>query len=125
MNALPKPVAANCEADHYYLLNNYNPGYFGNGSVDTTDTFAIPPVPTNSIANVSLSGEISVRWYGKGYNQYVQDPNDPTNVYCNICNPFQYQTAIMANETVREQVLKDTFDFYTALQAASFRLCRS
>ena len=38
-----------CEAGHYYLLNNYNPGYFGNGNNAFTDTnanntvFTIPP----------------------------------------------------------------------------------
>ena len=117
LKALPKPVAANCEDGHYYLLNNYNPGYFGNGTVDTTDTFTIPPVPTPSIGNVLLAAGVSFRWYGEGFTQYAADPADPTNVYCNICNPFQYQTSIMANETVRDQVLKDTTEFYTDLQA--------
>ena len=117
LKALPKPIAHGCEAGHYYLLNNYNPGYFGDGSVDTTDTFAIPPVPTNSIGNVLLAAGVSFKWYGEGYTDYIQNPNSPTNVYCNICNPFQYQTSIMANETVREQVLRDTTDFYTGLQA--------
>lgn len=117
LQALPKPVAPNCDDGHYYLLNNYNPGYFGNGTVDTTDTFAIPPVPTNSIGNVLLAGQVSFSWFGEGYSDYVQDPAAATNVYCNICNPFQYQTSIMTNETVREQVLKDTTDFYTDLQA--------
>nr|WP_294521221.1 alkaline phosphatase family protein [uncultured Rhodopila sp.] len=119
LKALPKPVAANCDPDRYYLLNNYNPGYYGDGSVaDTTlNPFTIPPVPTNSIANVLLSAEVSFAWFGEGYNDYVQDPNAATNVYCNICNPFQYQTSIMTNETVREQVVKDTSDFYTDLQA--------
>ncbi len=116
LNALPKPVAANCEAGHYYLLNNYNPGYFGNGAVDTTDAFAIPPVPTASIGNVLLAGGVSFRWYGEGYTQYVEDPNGATDVYCNICNPFQYQTSIMTNETVREQVLKDTTELYTNIE---------
>ena len=117
LKARPKPIAHGCEAGHYYLLNNYNPGYFGDGSVDTTDTFAIPPVPTNSIGNVLLAAGVSFKWYGEGYTDYIQNPNSPTNVYCNICNPFQYQTSIMANETVREQVLRDTTDFYTGLQA--------
>nr|WP_294511310.1 alkaline phosphatase family protein [uncultured Rhodopila sp.] len=119
LKALPKPVAANCDPGHYYLLNNYNPGYYGDGSVaDTTlNPYTIPPVPTNSIANVLLSAEVSFAWFGEGYNDYVQDPNAATNVYCNICNPFQYQTSIMTNELIREQVLKDTSDFYTDLQA--------
>jgi phospholipase C len=117
LQALPKAVAPNCEDGHYYLLNNYNPGYFGDGSVDTTDTFAIPPVPTDSIGNVLLAAGVSFSWFGEGYDNYVQDPNASSNVYCNICNPFQYQTSIMTNDTVREQTIKDTADFYTDLQA--------
>lgn len=117
LQALPKPVAMNCEAGHYYLLNNYNPGYFGDGTVDTKDTYTIPPVPTPSIGNVLLAGAVSFRWYGEGWDQYVQNPSASTNVYCNICNPFQYQTSIMTNETIREQVIGDTADLYTALQS--------
>jgi phospholipase C len=113
--ALKTPVSPNCEAGHYYLLNNYNPGYFGDGTVDTKDTFTIPPVPTESIGNVLLAAGVSFTWFGEGYTNYLQDPS--ASVYCNICNPFQYQTSIMTNETVREQAVKDTTDFYSDLQA--------
>jgi phospholipase C len=116
LSALKTPVAPNCEDGHYYLLNNYNPGFFGNGTVNTTDPFTIPPVPADSIGNVLLAAGVSFRWYGEGFAQYAADPNDPANVYCNICNPFQYQTSIMTNEIVRDQVLKDTTEFYTNLQ---------
>ena len=40
---------SDCEAGHYYLLNNYNPGYFGDGTNAYTDTnaanylFTVPP----------------------------------------------------------------------------------
>jgi phospholipase C len=114
--AVKPAIKPNCEHGHYYLLNNYNPGFFGNGTVDTTDEFTIPPVPTASIGNVLLAAGVSFHWYGEGFTQYLGDPNDPTNVYCNICNPFQYQTSIMTNERVRTQVLKDTTEFYTDLQ---------
>ena len=30
-------VKPNCEKGHYYILNNYNPGYFGDGTLDTVD----------------------------------------------------------------------------------------
>ena len=33
------------------------------------------------------------------------------NVYCNICNPFQYQTKFMTDPTLRTQVNKDLTDF--------------
>jgi len=38
LNSLPRPIAPKCDAGHYYLLNNYNPGYFGDGSNAYTDT---------------------------------------------------------------------------------------
>src|SRR5262249_46307717 len=31
LSSLPRPIKPNCEPGHYYLLNNYNPGYFGDG----------------------------------------------------------------------------------------------
>ena len=36
--------------------------------------------------------------------------------YCQICNPFQYATSIMANPTVRAAHVKDTADLITAIQ---------
>ena len=49
LQALPRPIKSNCAPGHYYLLNNYNPGYFGDGSNAYTDQyvyntpFTIPP----------------------------------------------------------------------------------
>ena len=113
LQSLKPNISPNCEATHFYLLNNYNPGFFGDGTVDTTDTFTIPPVPTHSIGDVLLAANVSFHWYGEGFDQYKANPNDPTNVYCNICNPFQYETSIMTNASARAEVLKDTRDFYS------------
>ena len=52
LSSLPRPINPNCEPGHYYLLNNYNPGYFGDGTQrlrrhhqpDQT-VFTIPPSP--------------------------------------------------------------------------------
>ena len=30
-------VKPNCDPGHYYLLNNYNPGYYGDGTNAYTD----------------------------------------------------------------------------------------
>jgi phospholipase C len=113
LQSLKPKIAPNCEPTHYYLLNNYNPGFFGDGTVDATDTFTIPPVPTHSIGDVLLAANVSFHWYGEGFDQYKANPNDPTNVYCNICNPFQYETSIMTNASARDTVLRDTRDFYS------------
>jgi phospholipase C len=116
LQSLKHKIAANCGPQHYYLLNNYNPGFFGDGSVDTTDTFAIPPVTTHSIGDKLYDAHVSVTWFGEGWDQYKANPNDPTNVYCNICNPFQYETSIMTNSALRDSMIKDTKDFYTDVQ---------
>ena len=32
LTSLGRPIDPHCEPGHYYLLNNYNPGYYGNGA---------------------------------------------------------------------------------------------
>ena len=50
-------VDPHCEPNHYYLLNNYNPGWFGNGENAYLDQnpantpFTIPPSSTPSIGD--------------------------------------------------------------------------
>ena len=112
LSSLPYHPQSNCAANTYYLLNNYDPGYLGNGTVNTTTNngFIIPPSPVRNIGDALLEKNISWRYYGEGWNQYVQNPNSDANVYCNICNPFQYSTSIMTNPQVRTEHLKDTTD---------------
>jgi phospholipase C len=106
-------VNPNCEDGHYYLLNNYNPGYLGDGSLNTSE-FTIPPTSTPTIGDELLAHDISWAYYGDQWNRYVADPNgtDPTDLYCNICNPFQYESSIMGNPAVRDAHMKDTIDLY-------------
>ena len=110
-------VNPNCDKDHFYLLNNYNPGYLGDGSLDTSE-FTIPPSSTATIGDELLAHDISWRYYGDQWNRYVADPNgtDPTDVYCNICNPFQYASSIMGNDAIRTSHIKDTIDLYNDIQ---------
>jgi phospholipase C len=117
-------VDPHCEIGHYYLLNNYNPGYFGNGNNAFTDTssdntvFTIPPSSTPSIGDELLDRGISWKYYGDQWDNYVPDPyqlnygaiGKGTDEYCNICNPFQYETRIMANADIRTAHMQDTND---------------
>jgi phospholipase C len=126
LQALPHPVDPHCEVGHYYLLNNYNPGYFGNGNNAFTDTsknntvFTIPPSSTRSIADSLLESQISWKYYGDQWDNYVPDPYQlnygaigaKTDEYCNICNPFQYDTSIMAVGDVRTAHIQDTKNLY-------------
>ncbi len=61
-------------------MNNYNPGYFGNGKRAYTDQnpantpFTIPPSSTPSIGDVLNASNISWKYYGDQWNNYVNDP---------------------------------------------------
>ena len=39
-----------------------------------------------------------------------------TDEYCNICNPFQYDTSIMANAAVRTAHIQDTANLYSDIK---------
>src|SRR5258708_1427760 len=122
LDQLPYHPKANCAANAYYLLNNYNPGYNGDGTVNTS-TFTIPPSPVRTIADTMLEKNVSWKYYGEGWNTFVSAP--ATSVYCNICNPFLYETAIMTNPALVKAHLQDTSDLYAdiahgTLPAVSF-----
>jgi phospholipase C len=67
-------VKPNCDKGHYYLLNNYNPGYYGDGTVASGE-FTIPPTSTRTIGDELLDNHISWRYYGENWNTYVADPS--------------------------------------------------
>jgi phospholipase C len=131
--SLKTPIKPNCEAGHYYLLNNYNPGYFGNGNNAYTDTnanntvFTIPPSSVPSIGDDLIKNNVSWKYYGDQWNNYVPDPyqlnygaiGKDTDEYCNICNPFQYDTSIMADASVRTAHIQDTTNLYADIKAGT------
>lgn len=126
LQSLPRPIDAHCEAGRYYLLNNYNPGYFGDGTNAFTDTdkrntvFTIPPSSVPSIADRLNEKKISWKYYGDDWNRYLKDPYQVdyhavganADGYCNICNPFQYDTSIMADPAMRAAHIQDTENLY-------------
>ncbi|HEV2288071.1 MAG TPA: alkaline phosphatase family protein [Candidatus Acidoferrales bacterium] len=115
--SLARPINPNCQAGNYYLLNNYNPGYYGDGTVAFGDpkgmVFTVPPSPVRTIGDDLLAANISWKYYGDGWNNYVADQYNPNNTYCNICNFEQYATSIMTNAAVRTAHLQDTANLYT------------
>jgi phospholipase C len=110
-------VDPNCEDGHYYLLNNYSPGYLSDGTVNN-DQFAVPPSSLRNIGDSLMERGISWRYYGDSFNRNVVDAagTDPLDDYCDICNPFQYATSIMADAEVRTEHLKDTADLYSDIE---------
>ncbi len=126
LSSLPYKVNPMCDPGHFYLLNNYNPGYYGNGVVASTDTsagntvFTVPPSTVRNIGDALLEKNISWKYYGDQWNEYKANPDgnyvDPTDEYCNICNFFQYSTSIMTNPAVVSAHLQDTVDLYNDIQ---------
>jgi phospholipase C len=113
LSSLERPVPSRCDRGHYYLLNNYAPGYFGDGSVNH-DPLAIPPSTLRTIAEPLAERHIPFAYYGDQWNRYLADPTyaNPLTNYCDICNFFQYSTAVMTNPQARAEHLKDTTDLY-------------
>ncbi|MFZ0731640.1 MAG: alkaline phosphatase family protein [Candidatus Sulfotelmatobacter sp.] len=127
--SLSTPINPNCEAGHYYLLNNYNPGYFGNGTNAYNDiddpeqtVFTIPPSTLRNVGDELNEKGISWAYYGDQWNAYKKNPDlnyvVPWNTYCNICNFFQYSTSIMRSTSSRAN-LQDTTDLYAAIHSGT------
>ena len=135
LNNLPYAAEPNCAPATYYMLDNSNPGFLPNGALANAEG-GIPPSPVRTIGDSLIAANISWAYYGGSYNAAVNLSNDavkagstnftafalsdPANAvgvaYCQICNPFQYATSIMANPAVRTAHIKDTSDLITAIQ---------
>ncbi|MBV8551895.1 MAG: phosphoesterase [Acidobacteriaceae bacterium] len=115
LKSLERPVPSNCQSGRYYLVNNYNPGYNGDGTLGILySPFTIPPTSVRHIGDELLEKNISFKYYGEGWDLFVTDPAfaNPYNQYCNICNPFQYSTSIMSSPTLRQEHINDLRAFY-------------
>ena len=108
LQSLKRPIDPRCEDGHYYLLNNYGPGYNPNGSLNT-GTFVIPPSSVRHIGDALTEKNISYTYYGGHWDRAVQGA---VNAYCTICNPFEYATDIMTNQGQRDAHLADTLKLH-------------
>jgi acid phosphatase len=108
LNTLSYQVADLCAPGHYYLLNNYNPGYNVDGSLNTS-TFTVPPQNSLPTIGDELSANgISWGYFGEGYDNGNPGPN-----YCGICDPMQYSSSIMTDPTKRANIQHGLDDFDT------------
>jgi len=114
LQALNPPISPRCTSGAFYLLNNYDPGYNGDGSLNTFTPFVIPPTSQPHIGDVLNAAGVSYTYFGAGWDLYVTDPTEsnPYDRYCTICNPFQYASDVMTNATQREAHIQDTNNLY-------------
>lgn len=126
LGALPYKTPNVCQTGAYYLVNNYNPGYTGNGApapLNTTNssgtavpTFTVPPTTQNNIGLLLTKHNVSWKYYGEGWDGGQEDGEAGT--FCNICDPFLYSTQIMTNPTLRANN-QDIGQLYSDIQSNS------
>jgi len=136
LSDLPYAAEPNCQPNHFYMLNNTNPAFLPNGAL--AGGSSLPPSPVRTIGDALIEKQISWAYYGGAYNDAVAlsdtavaaNPTSPNLgaaavanpahalgvAYCQICNPFQYATSIMADPAIRTAHIKDTSDLITAIK---------
>jgi phospholipase C len=127
LESLPYDPKPNCEKTHFYMINNNNPGFLPDGTVDTAGIAkggSIPPSNVRTIGEGLNDEGISWAYYGGAYNaavnlQHNPGSKDPTVLigaaYCNICNFESYSNAIMGDPAQRAAHIKDATDFFAAM----------
>ena len=127
LKSLPYDPKPNCEARHFYMVNNDSPGFLPDGTVDTAGIAkggSVPPSNVRTIGEALNDKGISWAYYGGAYNAAValqHNPNttDPTvlvgGAYCNICNFESYTNAIMGDPAQLAAHIKDATDFFSAV----------
>jgi phospholipase C len=122
LQSLKRPVNANCVKGNYYLVNNYNPGFSGDGTLTSQlSPFTIPPTSQKSIGDDLVAHNVPFKYYGENWDLYVTDPTESNTFdeYCNICNPFQYQTQFMGSQATREKYIADTTQLYADIDTGN------
>lgn len=115
LQSLKHPIKPNCVKGDYYLVNNYNPGYNGDGTLASQlSPYTIPPTSQKSIGDDLVAHHVPFKYFGEDWDLYVTDPTESNTFdeYCNICNPFQYQTQFMGTQAARQQYIADTTELY-------------
>ena len=126
--SLPYKPLPNCEQDHFYMVNNDNPGFLPDGTIDTHGIAkggSVPPSNVRTIGEALNEKGVSWAYYGGAYNAAVALQHDPTSTdpavqsgrfYCNICNFESYTNAIMGDSAQRAAHIKDATDFFAAVE---------
>jgi phospholipase C len=129
--SLPYRPSSKCEPGRFYMVNNDNPGFLPDGTVDAAGIAkgaSVPPTNVRTIGEALNEKGVSWAYYGGAYNAAVQLQQNPTSTnpavqvgraYCNICNFESYATKIMSDATQRAAHIKDATDFFAAIDNGS------
>src|SRR5216684_5532561 len=113
LNSLPyRPFrGGNCREGAYYLVNNYNVGYRGDGTPAPLGPreFTVPPSRQPNLGLLLAQHGVSWRYYGAGWDG--GRGSFANRRYCPLCNPFQYSTEIMTDPELRRN-MQDIEELY-------------
>ncbi|WP_232823554.1 alkaline phosphatase family protein [Dyella sp. C9] len=104
-----------CRKGAYYLVNNYNPGYLGDGTAAPLGStqYTIPPTRQENLALLLNRHHVTWKYYGEGWSGGTEAGEAGT--FCNICDPFLYSTQVMTNPKLRANN-QDINDLYNDIQ---------
>jgi phospholipase C len=110
LNKLPYALDPKCDQNHFYNAVNINPGWTPQGT--PSGAGSIPPVTMTSIGDLLSAKNIPWKYYGGSYN--VSGTGAPLDgLYCNICNPFEYELSYPA---MRADHMRDVTDLFADLK---------
>jgi phospholipase C len=109
LKSLPYPVQTRCDPGAYWQAVNVNPAFTPKGLPQSG--LVVPPTMQQSIGDVLTTNNIPWKYYGGSFN--ASGTTSPfTSAYCNICNPFEYESnypSMVADH------MRDVTDLFTDL----------
>jgi phospholipase C len=110
LGKLPYTLQTRCDAGHYYPAVNIGPAWTPQGT--PAGAGAVPTVTMTSIGDLLSARNIPWKYYGGGYN--VSGTGAPLDgLYCDICNPFEYELNYPA---MRADHMRDVTDLFNDLK---------
>lgn len=110
-------VAPRCEADTYYLVNNYGPFLHRDGSPPSpaelaANPFRLPTQPASfrTIADVLQGASVSWKYYSGNRTDGKE--------YCGICDPLTHFASVMGDAAKRSRLV-DLNDFFVDVKDAA------
>ena len=125
--SLPYHPRPNCAPNHYYMVNNDNPGFLPTALLIPRASQRVAPFRRQTSARsakrlttrASLGPTTAALTMPQSPSQNDPTSTDPTvqigRAYCNICNFESYSNAIMGNTAQRTAHIKDATDFFGAV----------
>jgi phospholipase C len=109
LKALPYAVDPKCGPGEYWQAVNVNPAFTPKGLPQSG--LVVPPTTQPSIGDVLSAHDIPWKYYSGGFN--ADGTASPfAGSYCNICNPFEYESNY---PSVVPDHMRDVTDLFTDL----------